>query len=97
MLMKFSTGSTVMVAKDVLYCDMAGEVAILNLKDENYYVLKDMGVIIWNLIQKPNTIKKVLEVIVKEYAVEQEECKQDLMELIQDLLDKGLVEIKTSC
>ncbi|HEX7468033.1 MAG TPA: PqqD family peptide modification chaperone [Methanobacterium sp.] len=92
--MEISSNSTVVVAKNVISCDLVGELALLNLKDGVYYVLDAQGAGIWNLIQKPNTLKDVLEVLLKEYDVDKEQCRQDLMELIQELVDKGLVEIK---
>ncbi len=93
--MEISSNSTVVGAKNVISCDLVGELALLNLKNGAYYVLDAQGAGIWNLIQKPNTLKDVLEVLLKEYDVDKEQCKQDLMELIQELVDKGLVEIKS--
>jgi hypothetical protein len=92
--MKISTNSTIAVARDVLSCDLREEVAILNLNDEEYYVLNSLGARIWGLVQKPNTLENVLEELLKDYDVEKERLKQDLMELVNELVDKGLVEIK---
>jgi len=49
---KISINSTVMVADDVVSCDLDGEAAILNLKDGVYYGLDPVGAKIWNLINK---------------------------------------------
>ena len=49
---KISINSTVMVADDVVSCDLDGEAAILNIKDGVYYGLDPVGAKIWNLINK---------------------------------------------
>lgn len=57
---KISGPSTVIVSKDQLSCDMAGEAAILNLKDGVYYALDSVGARIWALIQEPRTVRFVM-------------------------------------
>jgi hypothetical protein len=52
-----SVDSTVMTAKDQVSSDLGDEVAILDLKGGTYYGLDAVGARIWNLIQKPRTVK----------------------------------------
>jgi len=88
---KISIYSSIVVADDVVSCDLDGEAAILNLKDGVYYGLDPVGAKIWNLIQKPKTIDDVVEVIWNEYNVDKNRCKDDIFELVEKLLDNGLV------
>ncbi len=90
---KITIDSTIVVADDVVSCDLDGEAAILNIKDGIYYGLDPIGAKIWNLIQKPNTINRIIQVIIEEYDVKTEECQIDIFELIEQLLDNGLVKI----
>lgn len=92
--MKLTLDSTIMVAQDVVSCDLVEEAAILNLKDGVYYGLNPVGARIWNLIQKPVKVSDILEVLLEEYDVEKEVCQNDLMELLNQLLDKELVKIE---
>jgi hypothetical protein len=92
---KLSGRSTVVVSKDQLSCDLAGEAAILNIKDGVYYALDEVGARVWTLIQEPLTVREIRDTIVKEYDVEPDRCESDLFALLQDLADKGLIEINS--
>ena len=85
--------SSVSVAEDVVSCDLDGEAAILNLKDGVYYGLNPVGARVWKLVQEPVTLENILEAILEEYDVEEEQCFQDTVELLEELQDKGLVKI----
>ena len=63
---KISIDTSVVVADDVVSCDLDGEAAILNLKDGVYYGLDPIGAKIWNLIQNPRTLNDVVEKIWEE-------------------------------
>ena len=92
--MEILLNSTLAVSKDVVSCDLEEEVAMLNLKDGVYYGLDPVGARIWNLIQKPTKISAILETLIKEYDVEEERCKNDLIELLEELQEKELVKIE---
>jgi len=94
MSMTLSRRSIVVAAKDQVSCDLAGEAAILNIKNGVYYGLDPVGARIWQLIQQPRSVDEVHETLVGEYEVEPERCEQDLITLFEKLLAEGLVELK---
>ncbi len=94
MKQEISLISTVKVAKDVVSCDLVEEAALLNLKDGVYYGLNPVGARIWNLIQKPRKVSEILEILLDEYDVERDVCQTDLMELLEQLLEKELVKVE---
>ena len=94
MTQELNLNSTVSIAQDVVSCDLVDEAAILNMKDGVYYGLNPVGARIWNLIQNPLKVKEILEALVDEYDVDKETCQTDLMELLKQLLEKELIEIK---
>ena len=91
--MTISDLSVISVTKEAVHCDLEDEVVILGLKDGVYYGLNPVGAFIWNLIQKPITIKEIKEAILNEYDVEEEVCEKDLIELLSHLEEKNLIEI----
>ncbi|MTK63719.1 MAG: PqqD family protein [Methanobacterium sp.] len=91
--MKISNKTTVVVADDIISCELDGEAAILTMNDGIYYGLNPIGAKIWNLIQKPIKINEIISVIMKEYNVETERCQIDIQTLINDLLNHGLVKV----
>jgi len=88
-----SATSRVMVAKEQVSCDLAGEAAILNLQTGVYYGLDPVGARIWNLIQQPRTVSDVVQVLLKEYEVDSERCERDVFGLLQELASEGLIEV----
>jgi hypothetical protein len=76
--------------------DMAESVVILNLKDGVYYELKEVGTRVWNLIQQPTSIQSILEMLLEEYEVDAERCETDLLDLAENLVKVGLIEIQST-
>ena len=93
MKIKLTLDSTIQVANEVVSCDLVDEAAILNMKDGVYYGLNPVGARIWNLIQKPIPVRDILDVLISEYDVEKDVCQADLMELLDQLLEKELVKM----
>ena len=90
---KFSISSIVSVNKETVYCSIEEEVVILDIKDGIYYGLNPVGAFVWNLIGKPKKIEEIFDAILEEFNVNEKKCKNDLMELINELLNKGLIEV----
>jgi len=85
--------SRVVVAKDQVSCDLAGEAAILNLKNGVYYGLDTVGARIWNLIQTPTTVGAIRDSMPAESDVDAARCERDLLDLLQQLATEGLIEV----
>jgi hypothetical protein len=85
--------STVVAAKDQVWCEMAGEAVILNLKSGVYYGLNSVGARVWSLIQEPQTVGAVLEALIEEYEVEPDRCENDLLTLLQEMKNRELIKI----
>jgi hypothetical protein len=81
------------VTKEQVSCDLAGEAAILNLKNGVYYGLDPVGARIWNLIQEPRTFGELRDTMLGEYDVEPGRLEGDLRTLLGELAEQQLVEI----
>lgn len=89
-----STNSVVVAAKDQVSSDLGGETVILNLSSGVYFGLDLVGSHIWNLIQEPRRVAEVRDSILEEYEVEPDRCEADLLALLGQLQDDGLVEVR---
>jgi hypothetical protein len=89
-----SEQTVVVAAKDQVSCDLAGEAAILNIKNGVYYGLDPVGARIWNLMRQPRAVREIQNTLVGEYDVEPERCSRDLLGLLEKLLSEGLIEVK---
>ena len=85
-----------MASTDQVSCDLAGEAAILNLKNSVYYGLDTVGARIWTLVQEPITVGAVRDAMLREYDVEPERCERDLIDLLQKLAAEGLIAINSA-
>ncbi len=94
--MKLSPESTVVVSKDQMASDIAGETVILGLTAGRYYGLDAVGARVWQLIQTPTSIADLARTIVAEYDVERDRCEADLLALLQKMVDAGLVEVRSA-
>ncbi len=91
---KILRSSIVVAARGQIACDLAGEVAILDVKSGIYYCLNAVGARIWNLIHEPRTVNEVRDTLLEEYVVEPYRCESDLLALLQELAAKRLIEVK---
>jgi hypothetical protein len=69
-------------------------VAILNINSGVYYGLDLVGTHVWNLLQKPQSVSAISEVVLREYDVEPERCLRDVIDLLEKLLAEGLIDVK---
>jgi hypothetical protein len=93
------TKSAVLVASpDQISADLApdqsGQAVILGLKDGVYFELNEVGARIWQLIQQPRSLQSVLDTLLMEYDVSPAQCEADIMKLTQEMLRRGLVEVR---
>jgi hypothetical protein len=94
--------SVVVATSQQVSCDLGPEAAILNMKNSVYYGLNPVGASIWHLLQQPRSIGEMRDAIAAEYEVSAEQVERDLLGLVKELMDEGLVEIsggvsKDSC
>ena len=75
-----------------LNSDTAESVVILTLQDGIYYELKGVAVRVWELLQSPQSLQTILDIILSEYEVNAEQCESDLLSSIADLIRRNLVE-----
>jgi hypothetical protein len=89
-----SKDSTVVVSKNQVSSDLAGEVVMLNLNNGTYYGLDEVGACVWSLIQEPRSVAAIRDWIVEEYDVEPEVCESDILALLADMEHAGLIETR---
>ena len=89
--------SVVVAAEGQVSCDLAEEVAILDVKSGIYYGLNAIGGRIWNLIQEPRMVNEVCQTLLEDYEVEPERCERELLALLQELAANGLIEVQNAC
>lgn len=91
---RLSDETRIAVSANQISCDLAGEAAILNLKDSVYYGLDSVGASVWSLIQEPTTFAEIREALLGIYDVDRSQLESDLQALLGRLSEQGLIDIR---
>ena len=83
------------VSDDVVFRDLAGEAVILNLDSGMYFGLNEVGTRFWHLLSEYGSTEQAIATLLTEYEVEEGCLRRDIEALVQQLLDKSLVQEDT--
>ena len=94
--MPISFESRVRIPQDVLVSQLDGESVLLKLKSECYFGLDEIGTRIWDLLLASDSIQAAYETVLSEFDVDPEQLRADLTELVDSLVQQGLIEIAST-
>ena len=89
--MTISFSDRVTVPDDVLISNLQDESVILNLDSERYYGLDDVGTRFLSVVTTSDSIETAYERLRHEYDVDPQVLRNDLLGLIENLVDQGLL------
>ncbi len=92
--MGISLGSRVGIPETVLFRQLEDESVLLHLNKEMYYGLDDVGTRMWTVLAESESIREAFDVLAAEYDIEPDALEKDLIGLIENLINKGLLEIQ---
>lgn len=84
----------VIVPDGVLISNLQDESVILNLDSERYFGLDDVGTRMLTVLSTSSSIEAAYELLLKEYDVDGEVLRRDLLSLVEQLVDQGLIKIE---
>ena len=90
-MMSFS--SKITVPPDVLINQIDGESVILSLVTESYFGLDETGTRMWSALTTSESIQQAYDTLLAEYNVDADTLRLDLGNLLEKLVEKGLVEV----
>jgi hypothetical protein len=86
--------SMIVATADQVSSKLGDEAVILNIKTGIYFGLNEVGARIWNLIQEPVTVERVIHALLDEYDVDPEQCQDEVLNLVNDLNNAALIEVR---
>lgn len=89
--MTISFTERVTVPDDVLISNLQDESVILNLDSERYYGLDNVGTRFLSVLTTSESIESAYERLRDEYDVDPQILRTDLLALIENLVDQGLL------
>ena len=87
-----STPATFKQSAGQVSCKINDEVAILNLDRAIYFGLQGVAVQIWDSLAEPRSVADICASITAEFEVSPAECEADVVEILRNLQDEGLIE-----
>lgn len=93
MSLKFT--QKISVSPEVLFQEVDGETVLLDLQGESYFGLDKVGTRIWQLMQTHTDLQTIYDSMLEEFDVEPERLEKDLLTLLKDLTEEGLVTLQS--
>ena len=95
MTMSTIKNKTIKIRPDILFQEVRGETVLLNLDNEKYFGLDETGTFFWKLIQENNDFQKVFNIMLDAYQVDAAQLEKDLDNLVNAMVDAGLINVST--
>lgn len=76
---------------DLLTSEIDGEVVMLSIARGSYFGLDEVGSRIWDLLEKPIPVGRLVARLLEEYEVEPDRCRAETLSFLESLLDRGIV------
>lgn len=73
--------------------DLDGEKVMMNLDKGEYFMMNEVGSRIWEIINEPINVKRIIETLRCEYEVDEETCKDTVVEFLGRLNNADLISI----
>lgn len=80
-------------ASGMVAADMDGQWVMMSVEHGKYYSLDPVGSRIWDLIERPLTVNGLVAALLAEYNVEEEQCRTNVSDFLNEMIEKGLVSV----
>ena len=73
---------------------MGSEVVLMSLESGECLGLGETGSAVWRLLKQPTQIEPVVAALREDYDAPVDEIERDVQELLEDMLRRGLIEVR---
>ena len=73
--------------------DLDAEKVMMNLDKGEYFMMNEVGSRIWEIISEPINVKEIISTLRNEYEVDEETCKDTVIEFLGRLDNADLISI----
>ena len=79
------------ISGDVLAQELDGETVLLDLASESFFGLDEVSTRVWQLLGDGAGRAEIIDRLLEEYEVERDTLEADVAELLENLLEAGLI------
>jgi hypothetical protein len=81
------------ISKDVLAQEIDGETVLLDLGSESFFGLDAVSTRVWQLLNEGAGREQVVDTLLAEYEVERQVLEKDVADLLDRLVEAGLISL----
>lgn len=74
--------------------EIDGETVLLSIDRGNYYGMNQVLGSIWKWLEQPTRVAELCRKVTEVYAVADDVCARDVLKVLGDLRDEGLIDIR---
>ncbi len=86
----------IILSNDVTFQASDDEAVLLDNNGDTYYELDPVGTRLWQLLSHDGDFERALAQLLQEFEVEEAELRTDLLALLDDMADAGLVAVESA-
>lgn len=83
--------TTIVRNTDLMAVPMDGDLVMMSISQGTYYGINPVGGRIWSLLEQPASVASLCNTIVSEFEVSKEQCQQDVLQFVEQMLKAGVV------
>lgn len=91
-----SLHSVVRVSPRQVSTELGSETVILGVERGRYFGLNEVGARIWALVQEPTSVASLCDSLLSEYEVSREALESDVLEILSELHEQGLIQVQVT-
>ena len=91
-----SSGTVVVAADGVVARRVAERTVLMDALQGAYYGLDEIGARVWTDIEREISVREICDRLRADYEVEAERCEREVVRLLREMVDRGLVRIAGS-
>ncbi len=90
---KIQSESRVVASKSTVSSSLDNEQVVLDARAGKYFGLNEVAQLVWTRIQEPARVGDLFDAVLAEYEIDRAQCEKDVLELLETLAGKGLIEV----
>lgn len=79
---------------NLLSCQIDNETVLLDMEVGVYLGMNKVASRIWELIAAPVTVAELLGVLIKEYEIDEGQCREEMVVFLNNMLEKNIIGVK---
>ena len=81
--------------EDIFTGQIDDELVMVSINSGSYFVLNSTALRIWELLESPNSIAGICDILIKEFEIDPLELQTEVIKFVETLKEKGIVTIKS--